>query len=92
MIFTMLIFLTGCVPMPVYEQLQKKISTVESEKNTLKKELDQCGEKNTKLTNELKASKLPVKNVIDSDQLDEIKKRSLGEAEERYKLRIKRNH
>ncbi len=83
---------SGCVPLPIYEELQKKVSAVEADKNILKKKAYACADQNRKLAEELKAAKLPVKNPIDKSELDEIKKQSLREAEKGYRDRVKRRN
>lgn len=88
----LLILLTGCVPIPVYQELQKKMSSVQEEKNNLKKKLEQCEGKIKKLQEDMKME--PPKQTINQkplapSELEEIKRKALDDTEKRFQLRIR---
>lgn len=76
--------LTSCVPVPVYKELQKKISASQKERNDLRKQLNQCEEQNKNLTGKLNEKPLPVRQPIDQVELEAIKKQALEEVKKKY--------
>jgi hypothetical protein len=79
-----LVFLEGCVPFPLYQDLQKKLSVSKAEINDIKKKLEACEDQKKELKAQPKAS--PAKISIEQDELEAIKKQSLREAEHNLKL------
>ncbi len=88
------IFLGGCVPIQLYQDQQKKLSSINAERNNLTKELKKCDKQNKDLVDALKAK--PTTTIIEKqvaeplkpEELDEIKRQALQEAERKFKLRM----
>ena len=79
-------FFTSCVPMPVYQELKRKLSASQEERNFLKKSLKDCETENKKLTE----TPPPVRKPIDKEELEEIKRKAFEEVDQNYKLRTRR--
>lgn len=79
----LLAWLIGCVPIPIYQENQKKVSALQAQLNLARKRLEECEGQNKNLKSQPKPS--PVKIVIEQDELNEIKKKSLEEAERKSK-------
>lgn len=90
------ILLTGCVPLPVHQELQKKLSVRNAQANNQVKELEKCEAENRELKKALKERPVQVierpvlnKEPIKQEELEEIKKKALEDAERRFKLRMR---
>ncbi len=80
----------GCVTLQEYQQLQIKVGRMENEKTYLQSELHNCREETERLRdNSKKTLSPPVKKDIEKSDLDEIKKKALEEAEQKFQDRVK---
>jgi len=85
------ISLGGCVPFPVYQEQQKKLSAALADRNMLTQDMINCEKQNKRLIEALKARpRVITKDSIDSKELDEIKRKALEDAERRFKLRMRK--
>ncbi len=87
LLFLAVIFWAGCVPWDMYQNQKKALSRITAERDATQIKLDNCEDENKKLKKDIRS--VPVKR-IEPAELDAIKKKALGEAEEKYKLRIRR--
>ena len=90
-------FAVGCVPLPVHQELQKKLSAVSYDRNALTRNLRKCERQNKHLIDALKAKpttiierSVPGKEPLKPEELDAIKKKALDNAERSFKERMRK--
>lgn len=87
----MALLLGGCVPLPIYQEQQKKLSAALADRNALTQDILTCEKQNKRLIEALKSRpRVMTKDPIDQKELDEIKKKALEDAERRFKLRMRK--
>lgn len=85
-----LLIICGCKTVPVYryDALERKLNETIAAKNDMKKRAESCEDHNRQLIKTLRA--VPIQTPIEPTELEEIKKKAFEEAENKYRIRIKR--